>query len=268
MMRLVLIGNPVEHSLSPAMHNAALECLGMDKKFRFESCRVTAAGLEAFMASVRAGGIAGLSVTMPHKTSAIAHLDNLSEDAKRAGAANTIIVRGTVLEGHNTDGIGCLRALEDAGAKIRGSDVMLLGAGGAARAAAFALASCGPKSLTILNRTLDKAVELAGSVGEFYSIEAKGCNSDFIGNTKPDIFVNATPGKQVLPDGFLRRGMTVLDMAYGPSETELIRQAREAGARAIPGTEMLLHQGAEQFRLFTGRDAPLDVMRRAVGGIP
>lgn len=268
MMRLILIGDPVEHSLSPAMHNAALAHLGLDRDFVFESRRVGAAALEDFMASVRTGGSAGLCVTMPHKIAMSQYLDGLSEDARQIGAVNTVSIREGRLEGHNTDGIGCLRALEAAGAKIRGSDIVLLGAGGAARAAAFALAGLRPKSLTILNRTPGRAVELAGSVGEFYGIDADGRESDSLGNTNPDILVNATPGNPVLPDGLLRSGMTVLDMAYGLSETDLIRQAREAGTNAVPGTEMLLRQGAEQFRLFTGRDAPLEVMRRAIGGIP
>ena len=225
------------------------------------------------MNSLRGTCYSGLSVTMPHKTDIIPYLDELSKVATLVGAVNTVLCKGGILEGHNTDGAGCVGALETNGITVKGQNVVLLGAGGAARASAIALAMEGASSIYIINRTLSKAQELAEVVRSVSDTNVTTSNiedlEDLTGQL--DILINATSMGMIsvdktlqIPEYFITSDMAVLDMVYDPIETELIRCARKVGAKAIPGTEMLLHQGALQFKLFTGRDAPLEVMRDAL----
>jgi shikimate dehydrogenase len=275
MNRLCVIGDPVERSLSPAMHNAALEYLGLGKEYFFGRLRVPRDGLEQFAWKFRKGEFSGACVTMPYKETIIPFLDMLADSAAQAGAVNTVTRMDDVLEGHNTDGAGCVRALQAAGVDANGSRFVILGAGGAARAAAFALATAGAGAIHILNRTAARARGVADSVRKVASGEV-GAGS--LGDMREalmaaDALINATPvgmpgmpENVIVPGELLRQGMTVLDMVYDPLETPLLRYARKAGARAVPGTEMLLHQGAAQFKLFTGRDAPIDIMKKALEG--
>jgi shikimate dehydrogenase len=261
---LCLIGDPVEKSLSPEMHNAALAHLGLDRELIFVKRQVPAASIHGFMRTLKVGDFAGLAVTMPHKSAVIPHLDYISPEAEQAGAVNTIVCVNGTLQGHNTDGRGCVDALLAKGVAVREKNVTIIGAGGAARAAAFALAAEGAARIDVVNRTPEMARELAAAVSGAHGTEARwgGPDETMSAARGAEILINATPAAEAgLP---LRMGMAVLDMAYGTSETELMRAARAVGAVAVPGTEMLLRQGALQFELFTGRPAPVGVMRMAL----
>lgn len=273
MKHLCVMGDPIEHSLSPAMHNAALAHLGLDKEYVFEKAKVPSAELADFIMRFREGEFTGVSVTMPHKTAVIPFLDELSGEAKIIGAVNTLTLRGNKTVGHNTDGAGCVMALKSAGVPVRGRNAVVLGAGGAAKAIAVSLALEHAGKISILNRTPAAAEEIAATVSKVSGsrVETAGLErmEDALGDA--DILINATPigmsgisPRTVVPKDLFRRNMNVFDIVYEPMETQHLRDARMVGARTIPGVEMLLHQGAIQFKLFTGRDAPLDVMRAAL----
>jgi len=279
MKRLCVIGDPVGHSLSPLMHNAALEHLDLQDKFTFEKLKVTRNGLPDFMLKVRKNEFAGVSVTMPHKEAIVPLLDIQSKEAMLAQTVNTVtLAEGSLagshmIVGHNTDGVGCVKALETAGIRVNGQVVVLLGAGGAAKAIAISLGLNGIKELHILNRTPQAAKDVAETVRKTSdsAVEAAGLDSMEEALADADILINATKvgmkgvrKKTIVQSNLIEQHMTVFDIVYEPVETKLIRDARKIGAMAIPGTEMLLHQGALQFKLFTGEDAPIDVMRTAL----
>jgi shikimate dehydrogenase len=266
-----VIGDPIEHTLSPTMHNAAFENLKLD--FVFLAFRVAPDQLENAVQGVRALGIRGLNVTMPHKNSVTEFLDEADPTVKFLGAANTILNQGGRLRGFNTDGVGALKALRYNGADLTGKKVLLLGAGGAAKAIAFSLAK-EVKELCILNRDIVKARELASVLTPF--------GRDVIGDElapnriqeelqDSDVLINATSvgmttnaSESVVQPGWLRRDLCVMDIVYNPVETRLIRIARGAGAKVISGVEMLLYQGAASFEIWTQCKAPVDVMRNAL----
>lgn len=254
-----IIGNPVEHSLSPAMHNAAFEHLGLNYvylAFRVED-------VEGAMRGVRALGIRGLSVTVPHKIAVIPYLDEIDPVARSIGAINTVVNDGGRLKGYNTDWTGFVRSLE-AHIPAAGRRVALLGAGGAARAIAFGLKEKGA-SLMILNRAeeLEMARSLAAEIGCPYG-DLK--QADAIASA--EVVVNATSvgmaplqDKTVTDTAHLRPEQTIVDIVYNPMETRFLREARARGCRTVPGYEMLLLQGVTQFELWTGKPAPIDLMR-------
>jgi shikimate dehydrogenase len=254
-----IIGNPVEHSLSPAMHNAAYEQLGLN--FAYLAFRVT--DVEGAIRAVRALDIRGLSVTVPHKVAVIPFLDEIDPVAKSIGAVNTIVNDGGRLKGYNTDWTGFVRSLE-AHVPAAGRRVALLGAGGAARAIAFGLKAKGA-TLTILNRAeelalaRDLAAEIGCPFGDLSKLDAVGA---------ADIVVNATsvgmaPLQEKVPvdPASLRPEQVVVDIVYNPLETRFLREAAARGCRTVPGYEMLLLQGVTQFELWTGKTAPVDLMR-------
>ncbi len=277
-----LVGDPVAHSLSPAMHNAAFEALGMN--WRYVAFRVDAAALPVALRGAAALGMAGLNVTVPHKEAAARAVDVLDPLARRVGAVNTIRIRGGRLEGFNTDVPGLLDALVGAGASPAGSTALVLGAGGAGRAAAVALAEAGARQVVIANRTRSRAEAAARAVQQ----AAAGCLVEVADLTPEairravrasDVVVHATSAsleaggsssppqagwQEALAEG-LRPGTVVLDMVYRPARTALLRAAEAAGARAVSGLALLVCQGARSFEIWTGRPAPVDAMRRAVG---
>ena len=224
---------------------------------------------------MRALNICGLNVTIPHKVTVVPLLDELDSLAEKIGAVNTIVNNGGKLKGYNTDAMGFLRVLTERGIALRGKHTVLLGAGGAARAIAFALADNGAE-ITILNRKeeLDWAVELAAKVGKvfgkrFAAMELKSSNLKKA-LTDADILVNATsagmsPKIEETPVAadLLRLGLLVYDIVYNPAETRLLREARQAGAQTINGREMLVWQGAAAYELWTGQKAPVDIMMKA-----
>lgn len=260
----VIIGDPVEHSLSPAMHNAGYEALGIDDQFVFTACRVKAEHVKDVMQAMRAMHIRGISCTIPHKTEVMKYLDEIDPVAKIIGAVNTVVNDGGVLKGYNTDWLGIVTPLEMC-TPLKGKTVALIGAGGAARAMAYAVTSKGAK-LTIYNRTIETARKLAD---EFSGKASPIDNNEHIKNA--DIILNATsvgmhPNTDESPvnSEYISSTHIVFDAVYSPYETKLLKDAKGKGAQIIHGTEMLLYQGIEQFKLYTGHDAPVEAMRNAI----
>lgn len=268
-----VIGDPIAHSLSPVMHNAVFQELGLN--FVYTAFRVSPKYLPKAMEGMRALGFGGANVTIPHKVGILPLLDRLAEEARLIGAVNTVKIDGG-LEGHNTDGIGALRALREGGADPLGKRVLLLGSGGAARAIAMTLAlRGGVASLTILGVVEGEVARLVEDVRRGTGVEVSGGlleeGSLREGIEKTDILIHATPvgmhpkvGESLVEKGLIRPGMAVMDIVYNPLETRLLREAKEAGARTISGLEMFLNQGAESLKIWLGVEAPLDLMRKAV----
>ena len=267
-----VIGDPIEHTLSPAMHNAAFRELGLD--FVYLPFHVHPRGLEAAIGGMRGLNIRGLNVTIPHKLSVIPLLDDVDPAASRIGAVNTIVNYKGKLTGYNTDAPGFIHALHQEVADLKGRQVLVIGAGGAARAVAFALAGEGAE-LTILNRQeeFDWAEELAATIHNAFGLKVTAALLEHL-NLAPalaqaSVLVNATslgmaPNDDLspVPADLLRPGLIVFDVVYNPLETRLLREAKAAGGRAISGLEMLVWQGALAFQMFTGYPAPVELMRR------
>jgi shikimate dehydrogenase len=274
--RVGIIGFPLGHSISPAFQQAAFDELGLD--CAYERWPTPSDELEARIQSLRGPEVLGANVTVPHKQAVISLVDEIDPIASRIGAINTIVrnVNGT-LRGHNTDAEGFIRSLRaDTGFDPAGRAVVILGAGGAARAVAFGLADAGIKRITILNRTKEKAMELADAVARAASIRVTGASpgpeSALNGDPAPDLIVQCTSigmsggseeGKAPEISGLISDGTLVCDLVYNPIVTPLLRLAAARGARTLGGLSMLVHQGAAAFTLWTGRDAPTEVMERA-----
>ncbi|HEV2758415.1 MAG TPA: shikimate dehydrogenase [Acidimicrobiales bacterium] len=261
-----VLGFPVRHSLSPAMHNAAFRELGLD--WIYLAFEVAPDSVEAAFAGARALGFGGLSVTIPHKTAALDAVDEATAAARAIGAVNTIVFRrdGSLL-GDNTDGAGFLASLADEGFDPNGRMCAVVGGGGAARAVVHALAGAGATEVMVVNRTPERAesaAALAGAAGRAGKASALG---------QFDLVVNATPLGLAGPDAdvlpfdshLLGRGQLLVDLVPNPAVTPLMRAARDHGARVAGGLGMLVHQGALAFELWTGRPAPVGVMRAAAG---
>jgi len=268
---IALIGDPVERSLSPAMHNAAFEALGLD--YAYLALRVPQAALEGAIASARVINMVGMNVTHPHKINILSLLDELDESAELVGAVNTVKNDRGRLIGYNTDGAGAVRALEGEVGKLAGRKVLLLGAGGAARAIAFSLAEKGAK-LTIANRTASRAKELATAIkrNSGADVGQTGIGRGELARAmeRADILINATTvgmypdvNRALVTADMMHRGLIVNDIVYEPLQTRLLREAKKAGARAVTGLGMLIHQGALSFEIWTGRRAPIKVMAAA-----
>ena len=269
-----VIGDPVGHSLSPRIHNAAFEALGLDYAYVPFHVRRGEAG--AAVQAVRALGLRGLSVTIPHKVDVIPHLDEIDPVAENIGSVNTIVNDGGRLLGYSTDGPGALRALAASGVHPAGRKVLLLGSGGAARALAFTLATVEPlPSLTILGIEAPELDRLATDLGARTKLPlATGVMaSDALRREmeRAEIVVHATPvgmsprvGESIVPADLFRPSQVVFDVVYTPFETRLLREAAARGAKTVPGLGMFIHQAAIQFELWTGKEAPVDVMTRTV----
>ncbi|MCY4516354.1 MAG: shikimate dehydrogenase [Acidimicrobiaceae bacterium] len=281
-----VIGDPVRHTLSPALHNAAFARLGLD--WTYVAFEIPAGRAADALAAMRVLGIEGLSVTMPHKRDAAVACDELSPAAELLGAVNCVRRDGDRLIGENTDGAGFLRSLRNqAGADPAGLHAVVLGAGGAARAVIAALAAEGA-SVTVVNRSPDAAERAAAlgtaaasvaaaASGALSGVAASGALSGAVEVGGPDavrdadIVVNATPlgmshGDPLPVDPVLLRGsQIVVDLIYRSEPTPLLDAAAQAGATTLNGVGMLLFQAAEQFSMWTGHDAPIDAMAAAVG---
>lgn len=274
MKQLYVIGDPVEHSLSPPMHNAALKELGLDKEFTYNRMRIPKEDLEKFVEKLRVGAVTGASITMPDKEAIIPFLDQLTREAELIQGVNTVYKKDGKVIGHNTDGIGCIRALEEAGISPAGKRVVLLGAGGAARAIAITLALREVEKLLILNRTVDKAEALASSIMNKTNVCISSSSLDKLeGALKDaDVLINATSvgmkgeteNQALVSANLMRSDLVVEDIVYNPGKTKLLEEAEKAGAKTVEGLNMLVYQGAEQFEIFTGRKAPIEVMRKAL----
>ncbi len=267
---VALIGHPVEHSFSPPMHNAAFQKLDMD--WAYVAFDVNPNNLKSAVEGAKALNIKGFNVTIPHKIDVMEFLDEIDEVADLIGAVNTIDFKS--MKGYNTDGIGAVKAIEEV-TPIKNRNVVVAGAGGASRAISFYIAKYGAESLTILNRNVEKAQNLAGDVMDSGLIgEVKSDSISKIGDyvDEADILVDTTPigmhphvnDAAIVEAGQMHEDLVVFDAVYNPNETVLIKEALKAGAKPVYGIKMLLYQGAESFEIWTGKKAPVDEMEMAL----
>jgi shikimate dehydrogenase len=269
-----IIGDPVAHSLSPAMHNAAFRALKLD--FAYVAFRVTPKEVGRAIEGVRALRIAGVNVTVPHKERVIKWLDSISPTARRAGAVNTIVNRNGRLHGENTDVAGFLRAVQDAKVSVRGCRALVIGAGGVARAVLTALAQGEAAAVAITNRTALRARRLAAifdSPALHTSAVPVALLREPLLLSNVDLVINATSvglhGEPFFPLSYKATPQSCLfvDLIYG-RRTDFLTRAARAQRRSLDGSGMLVHQGAAAFALWTARAAPVTVMRAALRGAP
>ena len=260
-----MIGTPVAHSLSPAIHNAAFDALDLD--WAYVALDVPdGRGADAVVAA-RVLGLAGLSVTMPHKHAVLDALDVVSPTAATLKSVNAIYWRGTKLAGESTDGDGFLDALRhDEGFDPSGCRCVVFGAGGAARAVVLALAGAGAADVAVVNRTPiagSDTAALAGVVGRTGSADVDVPAAELVVNATPLGMAGVHEGEVPFDAGLLRSGQLVVDLVYHPVRTPLLEAARAQGCVAVTGLGMLIHQAAHAFRLWTAEDPPLEVMSAA-----
>lgn len=268
-----LIGNPVGHSMSPAIHNRAFTELGLDYvyvAFRVEDVAAAMAGMRA-LESFR-----GMSVTIPHKVSIIPHLDEVTEVDLRIGSVNTVVNEGGRLKGYGTDGPGALKALKDARVRVAGRNVTILGSGGAARAIAFSLADkAPPASLSILGVIVPEMEALTQDLAQKTGINVSCAKlePDMLAArlAETHVLIHCTPigmhpnvNESVVPAALLHRNLAVMDIVYNPIKTKLLRDAEARGLTAVSGVDMFVNQAVLQFELWTGKKAPRDAMRKVV----
>ena len=265
-----VMGDPIEHSVSPAMHNIAFNAMGLD--YVYVPFNVKKADLAKAVQAVRALNIRGLNVTIPHKVEIIPLLDDMDSLAKEIGAVNVLVNSDGILKGYNTDAEGFLHVLLEHGVEPEGKNVVILGAGGAARAIAFTLAGRGA-NLIMLNRTPSNAAKCAADVSnatgqtvEVLTLDEKNLSDAM---ERGHILVNTTsvgmfPDKNdaLVSSNLIRPHFIVADIVYNPYKTRLLIEAEKAGAMTINGLEMLIWQGALAFEKWTGKKAPLNVMRK------
>ena len=254
-----VFGNPVVHSLSPVMHNAAFAATGYNGVYaaiRVKDIRLAVSGMRAL-------GLRGASITIPHKESVLACLDYIDPDARRIKAVNTIVNDAGSLKGFNTDCDGVIQALAEK-IPIKGRQVAVIGAGGAARAVAFTVVGQGARA-TIFNRTREKGEALAADLGVDFKplTEFSGEGCDILVNTTP-VGMSPQRGDTPIPAEKLRPGLVVMDIVYNPLKTRLLREAEAVGCATIDGVTMFVRQGMRQFELWTGLPAPVEIMRMAV----
>lgn len=268
-----VFGDPIAHSLSPAMHNAAFSALGMD--CIYHAFRVKPEKLEKAILGAEAMGFGGLNLTVPLKEVAL-KLDCIKPDplAEKIGAVNTVVFGETgEIKGYNTDGLGAKQALQNSAVEIEGSKIVVAGAGGAARSIAFQLAADGAE-ITIVNRTEGRAIELAKDISAAAlsgNVTGRGLSglkdllqdANILINTttlgmNPNVDTTIATAEDLHPD------LTVFDIVYNPLETRLLREAKASGAKTVSGVLMLVYQGAEAFKLWTGIEPPVELMKKTV----
>jgi shikimate dehydrogenase len=268
---LALIGHPVGHSLSPAMHNAAFAADGLD--FVYVCLDVDPDELPAAVRGLEALKLRGFNVTMPHKRAMIPLVDELDEEARISGAVNTVVIEDSRLRGFNTDGSGMVMACQEVGIELSGKSVLLLGAGGAAAAIAVALDNAGIGELHIANRTVERAAHLRDKLHGTGIKRLAVHPFDALEKTVPDaeIVINATPlgmkqdDPMPVPSGYVQKSRVFCDAVYRPgTQTPLVRMARERGVTAVAGARMLLYQGVLAQQLWTGREPNVDAMDKAI----
>ncbi|MBK8277826.1 MAG: shikimate dehydrogenase [Nitrospira sp.] len=265
-----VIGKPVGHSLSPAIHNAAFRALGLN--FVYLAWQVDTIG-DAVKGLRALGNFRGASVTIPHKVAAMQFLDHVEPTAKQIGAINTIVADKGELFGYNTDATGALRALREGGVELKGRRIVVLGSGGAARAIAVALAAdSGVENLTLLGIEDSERTRLAQDVRSVgvATVEDSHLDEAALRRVLPDshVLIHCTPvgmspksDSTCVPASLLHSGLAVMDIVYNPRETQLLKDAKFAGCKTIPGLEMFLNQAVTQFELWTNQAAPVAVMR-------
>lgn len=268
-----VFGDPIAHSLSPTMHNSAFSALGMD--CIYHAFKVRPDKLEKAILGAEAMGFGGLNLTVPLKEAAL-KLGCIKPDplAERIGAVNTIVF-GEIgeIKGYNTDGLGAKQALREAAVEIRGSKIVVAGAGGAARAIAFQLAADGAE-IIVINRTEGRAIELAQDISAAAlpgKVEGRGLSGLKTLLQDADVLINTTTlgmhpnaDTAIATAEELHSGLTVFDIVYNPLETRLLKEAKTSGAKPVSGVSMLVYQGAEAFRLWTGIEPPVELMKKTV----
>lgn len=266
-----IIGYPLDKTLSPLIQNAAFESLGLN--WCYVPMPVESENLETALKGLPSLGFKGINVTMPHKEGVLQYIDEVSSYAELAGAVNTIHFEDSKMIGYNTDGRGFLHALEhDGGFTPEGKQVVVLGAGGAARSISLILALNKVESLTVVNRTLEKAQNLTAGIHKKFGdckTKALSFSSDLPKIIdSADLVVNSTPvgwnGELVIEPDLLHSGQVVMDLVYIPEETKLLQEAKSRGVKIIPGKLMLLYQGAASFEIWTKTQAPLEDMRKVL----
>lgn len=266
-----VIGNPIGHSLSPAIHNAAFAALGLDfvyLAFPVEDVKGALEGMRAIE------NFRGLSVTIPHKTEVMKYVDEIADVDRSIGSINTVIHENGKLIGLGTDGTGALKALVDNGVEVDGKNILMLGAGGASRAIAFTLArktKLAELAILDVNEALLQGLKTDLLAGTDAVIKTGAMNTIAAAMESADIIVNCTPvgmhpnvDSSLIPAELFRPGQAVFDIVYNPLETKLLTEAKARGLKVIPGVEMFLNQAVLQFERFTGVAAPVEVMRRVV----
>ncbi|MFA4905712.1 MAG: shikimate dehydrogenase [Candidatus Margulisiibacteriota bacterium] len=272
MKTVALIGYPLGHSISPAMHNAAFRQLGLD--FEYVPLEVSPDELAQAIEGLRALHFAGFNVTVPFKEKVMPYLDDITKLAQTVGAVNCVQNQEGKLVGFNTDAPGFLESLrEDAGFDPRGKDCLVIGAGGAGRAVATGLAESHAKTILIYDVLEEKARELAEYLSDNFDSDIRSLPLASIpaSLTKSQLLINSSPigmyprtDNSPLPDGVkIHNKMMIYDLVYNPAETKLLKQAKAAGAKAVSGLGMLVRQGALAFTVFTGKPAPIVVMFEA-----
>jgi len=267
-----VIGDPIEHSLSPIMHNAAFRHLKIDAVY--VAFKVKKAELEGAVKGMRSFGICGMNVTMPHKTAITNYLDAVDPVAGFVGAVNTVLNADGKLVGFNTDNVGAVMALKENGVEPKGRKFLLLGAGGAGRAIAYQLAKEADK-LIILNRDARKAELLADALQRKFNRKIVGEGLSYNALKRwiedVDVLINATSvgmhphhDQTLVEKSLLKPELTVMDIVYKPFETKLLRDAKSVGAKVIYGVEMLVFQGAASFEIWFNRPAPVNIMKKAI----
>ncbi len=270
-----VISAPGKKSLSPVFQQAAFDHL--DIAVEYQHWPTSAEGLGTRVAGLRGPAVLGANVTIPHKEACLPLVDDVDPLARRVGALNTVLNDGSTLRGYNTDVEGFLRALQEASFEPRGCAAVVAGAGGAARAVVVALAEAGAARIAVVNRTLERAEQLVSDLGAAVKPAQLAAASDTRESweraaAEASILVNCTSlgtagtpeeDRSPMPSDLIRSQALVYDLVYQPAETRLIRDARQAGARTIGGLPMLIYQGAASFKLWTGKDAPVDIMFQA-----
>lgn len=265
-----LIGNPVEHSFSPLMHNAAFKELNLN--YVYIPFKVEDNKLPNVISGADSLNIQGLNVTIPHKINIMKYLDNLDPIAKLIGAINTIDFNE--MKGYNTDGIGALKAIEEV-TNIKNKKLVIAGAGGASRAISFQFANTNLEDIVIINRNLNKAQSLSEDVNNSnLNVTTRYNDLNNLANELEtgDIFIDTTSigmspnlnDKPIATFDMLHEDLIVNDIVYNPIETVLIKEARKANAQTVSGLKMLIYQGAESFKIWTKRDAPIATMEEAI----
>ena len=267
-----IIGNPVEHSLSPLMHNAAFKHLGLD--YIYVPFLVENNSLEDAIKGVKSLNIKGLNVTIPHKTEVIKYLDSVDKSAELIGAVNTIKFEHDQAIGFNTDGIGAVKAIEEV-SSVKNKKVVMLGAGGAARAVAFQILIDGAGSLVIANRTPENAFNLQNELKDKLNSDVK--TTDFGEKLEnelkdADILINTTPigmypnidQESLVKAELMHSNLVVNDLVYNPLKTCLLKECEKANAQAVSGIKMLIYQGIESFKIWTGVYPPFEIFENAI----
>lgn len=269
---IILIGNPVEHSMSPKMHNAAFKKLELD--YVYVALRVEKDRVKNAIEGIRAFNMKGANITVPHKINSMQYLDGLDPVAENIGAINTILNKDGHLYGTNTDGIGAVRSLNEEGVNFKNKKIVMIGAGGVARPISYNFAPDAKEFVlfdivesTVQNLTQELNKKIGGTIRGYQSDPEKIAKE--VQDT--DIFINASPvgmhpnvDVSILPKDLLRNDLVVFDVVYNPLETKLLREAKAVGAKAISGVMMLVYQGVAAFELWTGKKAPVPLMKKMV----